>query len=531
MQVRVIGRGVTSVALLVCLGAAPALADPVTGTARKTAQQPQGRQISHQQILERAKSWVGVTYNGHAQHRNRFGSYRSDCSGLISMAWGLPSPGLSTRTLHTVARRLASTSDLKAGDLLLYGGKHAVLFNGWTDREAGTFTFFSHQLPGTKAGLRHGSMRGSVDGQPAWNYTPYRYRGVVGADADPVVGGDGEPTQAPDPVPALAGSANGREMFYTDDRGRLMHVQHVGGRWKAPVDTDVEAVGPVSVAPDGRSVYYASGRTGRVAVATWDAGTHSWKREAVAGQGSAPQVSVAGGRTQVFFTAEDGSLMRTERSGDRWSSPQSLGVKVTGAVSVAGDGRSAFATRADDGRLVELRQRGSSEGVPRWSVAELPAQGTSPVVARVPVIERRGATLTRRPLTVVFFTARDGELQRVVLDRGKWSKARPLDVKVTGPVSIGPGGTSIFFTRADDDSVRQLTWNDSRTEWVERTLPATGQAPVASLLRPSSRPGDTAPRPRTQVFFVDEGGAVSRTEFGQKRWQTPTSTTGQVETR
>jgi hypothetical protein len=78
-------------------------------------------------ILERGFGWLekGVPYS---QSRN-FEGYRTDCSGFVSMAWGLKT-SQSTRSFGggADATRLSSKSELLPGDALVDPGHHAVLF-------------------------------------------------------------------------------------------------------------------------------------------------------------------------------------------------------------------------------------------------------------------------------------------------------------------------------------------------------------------------------------------------------------------
>ena len=88
-------------------------------------------------IIAKAQVWVQaqVPYN----ERGRFQGYREDCSGFVSMAWGLPSPGLTTYTLPSVSQQI-NKDDLQPGDIVLNengGGNsnfaHVVIFDRWVD--------------------------------------------------------------------------------------------------------------------------------------------------------------------------------------------------------------------------------------------------------------------------------------------------------------------------------------------------------------------------------------------------------------
>ncbi|HEY0250770.1 MAG TPA: hypothetical protein VGC41_04555 [Kofleriaceae bacterium] len=59
--------------------------------------------------------------------------YRSDCSGLVSWAWGLPAPGHTTATFapfDTSVSRAIEASDLQPGDAI-NNDHHIMLFASW----------------------------------------------------------------------------------------------------------------------------------------------------------------------------------------------------------------------------------------------------------------------------------------------------------------------------------------------------------------------------------------------------------------
>ena len=70
--------------------------------------------------------------------RDDWNKYRSDCSGLVSWAWGLPTPGRVTWELapfKTDVSELTSVDALAPGDAL-NNEKHIMLFAGWVDKAA-----------------------------------------------------------------------------------------------------------------------------------------------------------------------------------------------------------------------------------------------------------------------------------------------------------------------------------------------------------------------------------------------------------
>jgi cell wall-associated NlpC family hydrolase len=98
--------------------------------------------ITRDEVLTRAASWLAhaVPYSQTSFHTNAFGSYRTDCSGYVSMAWALPPNrhgGLDTLGLADVSDPIAK-DDLAAGDVLLRVEgtnltRHVAIFVAWAD--------------------------------------------------------------------------------------------------------------------------------------------------------------------------------------------------------------------------------------------------------------------------------------------------------------------------------------------------------------------------------------------------------------
>ncbi|MFB7662764.1 peptidoglycan-binding protein [Kitasatospora sp. NPDC056138] len=135
---------------------------------------------SRSAILDRAQSWVDqqVPYS-----MSGFWSdgYRQDCSGFVSMAWGLGS-SQTTWTLPDFADRIAK-NDLQPGDALIFndpdhpqGGSHIALFAGWADSSRTTYLAFEQTRPNTRKRSTPYAYWSHADG-----YLPYRYRGLSGS--------------------------------------------------------------------------------------------------------------------------------------------------------------------------------------------------------------------------------------------------------------------------------------------------------------------------------------------------------------
>ncbi|NUT46492.1 MAG: hypothetical protein HOV94_04095 [Saccharothrix sp.] len=125
----------TLIAALACAAAvqapaAHATADPGPLIACGTT--PEDRVTSRTETQTRSRSWLDerVPYSQQACHRNEYGDYRTDCSGYVSMAWGL-THSRTTTSLRDVATEVPR-AELLPGDALL-NAYHAALFVRWAD--------------------------------------------------------------------------------------------------------------------------------------------------------------------------------------------------------------------------------------------------------------------------------------------------------------------------------------------------------------------------------------------------------------
>lgn len=107
-----------------------------------------------------AHRWIdlGVTYN----RGGTFEGHRRDCSGFVSMAWGLPKPGAATANVEPFANHPQTfeipVDDLIPGDAVnrrtrkpVAGGGtvgHIRLFGGWLDKAQGTHCILEYYSTG-----------------------------------------------------------------------------------------------------------------------------------------------------------------------------------------------------------------------------------------------------------------------------------------------------------------------------------------------------------------------------------------------
>jgi hypothetical protein len=159
--------------------------------------------ISTNDVIARAREWVdvGMPYCGGpnggadvlcggtcvrngAARNPAWDAYRSDCSGLVSYAWGLPAPGRVTSTLPDVSQAISGW-DLAPGDIL-NNSYHVVLFSGWVNKDAGTARIIHEPDCGkqaTELTVTLGIGQGSYVSLWGDGYTALRYINMEGASS------------------------------------------------------------------------------------------------------------------------------------------------------------------------------------------------------------------------------------------------------------------------------------------------------------------------------------------------------------
>lgn len=98
-----------------------------------------GGPITREEILSRSQAWIDerVLYNREGSHSDANGSYRSDGSGYVSMAWHL-NHSYWSGDITSVTTPIA-WMDLQPGDALWRhnphddSAQHITLFAGWAD--------------------------------------------------------------------------------------------------------------------------------------------------------------------------------------------------------------------------------------------------------------------------------------------------------------------------------------------------------------------------------------------------------------
>lgn len=136
--------------------------------------------VSRNEVLDRARYWSNkkVPYSMGAYTNDPNGkSYRTDCSGLVSMALHLDK-SYSTVTLPEVVRPIPK-HELKPGDIVGNlgpgtggAGGHVMVFNGWTDASMTKFRVIEETPPAATESVK------------TWGAAPYtshawRYKNIA----------------------------------------------------------------------------------------------------------------------------------------------------------------------------------------------------------------------------------------------------------------------------------------------------------------------------------------------------------------
>ncbi|MFG3051105.1 peptidoglycan-binding protein [Kitasatospora sp. NPDC048239] len=178
--------------------------------------------VTRAQIIERAQRWVDqkVPYG---MGRYWSDGYRQDCSGFVSMAWGLGS-SQTTWTLPDVAERI-TRAELQPGDVLIYNnpgnpqaGSHVTIFGGWTDAAHTRYLAYEQTAPSTtRRDTPYAYWNNSA------SYVPYRYKALSGGGTS----SDGSTATA---FPGADKFGPGADNAHVTELGRML-VQRGGGRF------------------------------------------------------------------------------------------------------------------------------------------------------------------------------------------------------------------------------------------------------------------------------------------------------------
>ncbi|WP_038842692.1 DUF346 domain-containing protein, partial [Salinispora arenicola] len=308
----------------------------VTTTAVPCDNNGADKNLTRGEVLTRAQSWlsIGIPYSQERCYRNTYGDYRTDCSGFVSMAWGLGGSGSAFWTGNLMSRASAiSRSSLKPGDALLRhtgdpSENHVALFLKWAD-SAETQPVVIEQT-----GSRN-TVQNTWSSSYAALYSPVRYDNILdvseGGDRSYYNGSQDHHyergadntlvhwwytdkwnqailpgTITSDPV---AYYANGQDHVYgRNASGGLQHWWYAGGQWNT-----ANLGGAITGAP---TAFYANGQDHAFARTTegtlyhwWYVSGSGWQKADLGGAITGSPTGYAGGNQQhVYARTTAGTL-------------------------------------------------------------------------------------------------------------------------------------------------------------------------------------------------------------------------------
>ncbi|HLL67157.1 MAG TPA: hypothetical protein VK453_15850 [Micromonosporaceae bacterium] len=159
----------------VALEGEPEAESPDVTIQAAAAKMKYGAPIKRSKVIARAKNWyarnVPYSQSAYAWDVNHGKKFRTDCSGFVSMSWGLTT-SRNTRNLHVVGTRI-NWSSLKPGDMLLRNG-HVQLFEKWANRSK--TKFWIYEEGSTASDMNHYKV--NLSSSKNGNYKPYKYKKI-----------------------------------------------------------------------------------------------------------------------------------------------------------------------------------------------------------------------------------------------------------------------------------------------------------------------------------------------------------------
>ncbi len=204
--------GVVLGAVGLAMGCSASSDDELTAAAEAEA-------LSRTNTIDRAMQWVNakLKYCQSANHAHDYDSacssvcsrednkawdpYRSDCSGFVSWAWGLPAPGRVTSQFapyNTAVSHTIPGESLQPGDAL-NSSDHIILFKQWTN--PGHEAVFLEE-PGCSSSMPYAhafTSSVSINGDSVYisyegkSFTSIRYDGISGTSSGGGGGGGSQP--------------------------------------------------------------------------------------------------------------------------------------------------------------------------------------------------------------------------------------------------------------------------------------------------------------------------------------------------
>jgi hypothetical protein len=322
-----------------------------------------GDAISTSQMIARAQDWIdnAVPYSEVEGWEDGAtgGPYRMDCSGFVSMAWGLPN-SLVTSTLPSVAtltdKDISGDTGLRTGDALDYTADHVVLFDSWISQSAGSFYYDAEHTYGQVANRTEGNIYSStLEGYSTSVFEALRYNHIAASHSSPLsmnptgtntafidsngsvandwVGSNGvwagpalEGGSARDDSPVVEDAADDHVYFIEPNGDVANDWRDSTGAWTGPalIGGTARAGSGLAVSADGKIVVFVN-TSGQV-VNDWGTSTGWAGPAAIGGTARADSpIVINADRDHVFFIDTSGNVVNDWSSAGGWAGPAGTG--------------------------------------------------------------------------------------------------------------------------------------------------------------------------------------------------------------
>ncbi len=443
--------------------------------------------ISADDAIARAMEWVDVKLHycqsPNHQHdydaacssvcnrhdNSQWNPYRSDCSGLVSWAWGLPAPGRTTlmfAPFESDITKVISGIDLQPGDAV-NNSDHVMLFKHW-DSKGHRATFIEE--PGCSSSTPYAhevSTSVSISGSSV--YVPYngmtfhaiRYKNLHNTPAPPPA--PPEPKMHADRVGVSSWADNRLDLFARDESEELVHRYWANNAWHGweklggKIGSSPAAVSWAS----GRIDVFAQGTNDHLMHKWWDGDWSGW--EDLGGTLTSAPTAIAQeeGSLDVFARDQAEHLVhKYYRPGKGWSGWENLGGQLASTPTAASwaPGRIDVFARDKNDNVAHLYFQETPHGWSDWGAIHGPISN-GPVVTSWDV--------GRLDL---FGTDSHGALIHRWYTDGAWvadweNLGGTLDAAPTG-VSWAPGRIDIFSRGGGDILVHKYFDSHGWSDWV-----------------------------------------------------------------
>ena len=360
-----------------------------------------GDAITRAQIISRADDWISnqVPYSQTEGWEDSAagGPYRMDCSGFVSMAWGLTT-SMVTSTLPQVATvtdgNISGDTNLNPGDALDYTADHAVLFDHWTD-SSGDFAYDAEHTSGQLTNQSTDNINDStLEGYAMSDFEALQYNNITAAPLDvafqantgdlytydPATGGSTNVNlgMAAGTSPSIAYSPSGGfEVAFQANTGDLYTYSSTGNS-HTNTNLGMAAGTSPSIAYSPTAGFEVAFQANTGHLYTYDPGNNaSVNANLGVAAGTSPSIASNGSGFEVAFQANTGHLY-TYDPGNNASVNANLGVASGTSPSIASNG-SGFevAFQANTGHLYTYNPGNNASVNANLGVAS----GTSPSIA------------------------------------------------------------------------------------------------------------------------------------------------------